>query len=169
MHAFLSLSYSLFFLNFKQQANISHHFAAWISTYPFIQPSILFTMDFVVSKSDAYVSLTSFFFGFCCRIQRENRSSTFRRMGAWVNERFAEEEVVPSNQSATWTWRIRGRNCNGAGPLHGRPGADYQSPDNFTSTWSSASLLPLRRQFTRQLYEWPCLPLFKSRTKLNLY
>lgn len=90
-------------------------------------------------------------------------------MGAWVDERFAEEEVVPSNQSATWTWRIQGRNCNGGGPLHGRPGADYQLPDNFTSTWSSASLLPLRRQFTRQLYEWPCLPLFKSRTKLDLY
>lgn len=28
-------------------------------------------------------------------------------------------------------------------------------------------LSPLRRQFTRQLYEWPVLPIFKSRTKLN--
>jgi len=106
---------------------------------------------------------------FCCRIQRENRSNTFRRMGAWVDERFAEEEVVPSNRSATWTWRIQDRNCNGGGPLHGRPGADYQSPNNFISISLSASLLPLRRQFTRQLYEWPCLPLFKSRTKLDLY
>lgn len=102
------------------------------------------------------------------RIQHKNRNSTFRRMGAWVDDRFAEEEVV-LGQSITWIWRIRGRDCNGGGPLHGRPGADYQSPNNSTSTWPSASLLPLRRQFTRQLYEWPCLPLFKSRTKLDFY
>lgn len=134
----------------------------------FIYSSIHFIHGFSLNADTCIAEIVGYvFFFFCCRIQRENRNSTFRRMGAWVDERFAEEEVVPSNQSATW--RIRGRNCNGGGPLHGRPGADYQSPNNFTSTWSSASLLPLRRQFTRQLYEWPCLPLFKSRTKLDFY
>lgn len=143
-----------------------------LSTYVFIYPPIYFIHRFSLIVNAIYIYIISLrWLGlFYCRIQqRENRSSTFRRMGAWADERFAEEEVVPSNQSATWTWRIRGRNCNGGGPLHGRPGADYQSPDNFTSTRSSASLSPLRRQFTRQLYEWPCLPLFKSRTKLDLY
>ncbi|EZA56495.1 hypothetical protein X777_03116 [Ooceraea biroi] len=103
-------------------------------------------------------------------IQRENRSSTFRRMGAWVDDRFVVEEEVPRNRSnTTWTWN-RGRGCNGGGPSHGRPGPDCQPPNsNCTSTWLPASLLPLRRQFTRQLYEWPCLPLFKSRTKLDFY
>ncbi|KAH0955860.1 hypothetical protein HN011_006171 [Eciton burchellii] len=107
---------------------------------------------------------------YSCRIRHENRSSTFRRMGAWVDDRFAVEEVVPRNQSnSAWTWRNRGRGCNGGGSSHSRSGADYQSSNNRTSSWLPASLLPLRRQFTRQLYEWPCLPLFKSRTKLDFY
>lgn len=119
------------------------------------------------SRPSTYESLIQL--TLCRRIQRENRSSTFRRMGAWVDDRFAEEEVVSSNQSTGRTWRIRGHSCDGGGPLHGRPGADYrQSPNSHASTWSPASLLPLRHQFTRQLYEWPCLPLFKSRTKLDL-
>ncbi|XP_076658109.1 uncharacterized protein LOC143362117 isoform X1 [Halictus rubicundus] len=100
------------------------------------------------------------------RIHHRSRSTTVRRMGAWVNDRFAEEEVVPINQGPRRrkTSGILGHICDGGGP-----GGIYQSSKNFKSSRFSPSLLPLRRQFTRQLYEWPCLPLFKSRTKLNRF
>ncbi|KAG7189709.1 hypothetical protein KM043_017377 [Ampulex compressa] len=99
------------------------------------------------------------------RIHRSRRSITVRRMGAWVDDRFVEEEAVPSDQSPKRrTSRILGQVCDGGGP-----GAVHQLQRKFTSFAWSASLLPLRRQFTRQLYEWPCLPLFKSRTKLDQF
>lgn len=74
-------------------------------------------------------------------------------MGAWVSDRVVEEEVVLRIQD-TWNWTttILGTICDGGG--------------GEREARSSLSLLPLRRQFTRQLYEWPITPLFKSRTKL---
>lgn len=93
-------------------------------------------------------------------------------MGAWVDDRLAEEaEVVPNKKlqregpSTTRTCRILGHVCNGGGV-----GTGQLRPEiTFVSYVASASalLLPLRRQFSRQLYEWPCIPLFKSRTKLD--
>ncbi|KAK2588249.1 hypothetical protein KPH14_004279 [Odynerus spinipes] len=93
-------------------------------------------------------------------------------MGAWVDDRLAEEEeVVPikkQNQqgpSTTRTCRLLGRVCDGGGVGTGqlRPGIIFAP---YVAS-ASALLLPLRRQFSRQLYEWPCIPLFKSRTKLD--
>lgn len=102
------------------------------------------------------------------RIHRKSRSSTVRRMGAWVDDRFAEEEAVPINQGPRRrkASRILGHVCDGGGPdaIHQRTTKNFKN-----SCRSSASLLPLRRQFTRQLYEWPGLPLFKSRTKLDQF
>lgn len=99
-------------------------------------------------------------------------------MGAWVDDRLVEEEEVvlikqqkqkhqhkqgPSRR----TCRIFDRVCDGGGV-----GTGQLRPDiifSYYAAFASALLLPLRRQFTRQLYEWPCLPLFKSRTKLNRF
>lgn len=101
-------------------------------------------------------------------IHRKSRSSTVRRMGAWVDDRFAEEEAVPINQGPRRRKAscILGHVCDGGGPdaIHQRTTKNFKN-----SCRSSASLLPLRRQFTRQLYEWPGLPLFKSRTKLDQF
>lgn len=105
------------------------------------------------------------------RIHRKSRSSTVRRMGAWVDDRFAEEEAVPINQGPRRrkALRILGHVCDGGGPdaTHQRTTTNYRNSCGSSS--SASSLLPLRRQFTRQLYEWPGLPLFKSRTKLDLF
>ena len=90
----------------------------------------------------------------CFSVNQRSRKSTVRRMGAWVNDRVVEEEVVLRvvQDTRKRSTTILGSSCDGGG---GRLQAR-----------SSSSLLPLRRQFTRQLYEWPITPLFKSRTKL---
>lgn len=102
------------------------------------------------------------------RIHRKSRSSTVRRMGAWVDDRFAAEEAVPIIQGPRRrkASRILGHVCDGCGPdaIH----RQCLATSNFADSRVS-SLLPLRRQFTRQLYEWPGLPLFKSRTKLDQF
>lgn len=120
-------------------------------------------------------------------------------MGAWVDDRLAEEEevvVVLTNQEEKTkyqskqegqlkrTYRIlEGRICDGCNWT----GTGQLRPTDiiinniivvvvivivfsyYVAFASALLLLPLRRQFSRQLYEWPCLPLFKSRTKLNRY
>ncbi|XP_012284050.1 uncharacterized protein LOC105701686 [Orussus abietinus] len=73
-----------------------------------------------------------------------------RRMGAWVDDRFEEAEEAVRTRFSRRTGRVLRDVCDGGGA-------------RFPVT---SSLLPLRRQFSRQLYEWPVLPLFKSRTKL---
>lgn len=95
-------------------------------------------------------------------------------MGAWVDDRLVEEEeVVQIKQkkqekqeglSKTRTYHILGHVCDGGGV-----GTGQLCPDIiFALHVASVLLLPLRRQFSRQLlYEWPCIPLFKSRTKLD--
>lgn len=92
-------------------------------------------------------------------------------MGAWVDDRFAVEEAVPIIQGPRRrkASRVPGHVCDGCGPdaIHRRQ--CLATTDLADSRVSPSSLLPLRRQFTRQLYEWPGLPLFKSRTKLDQF
>ena len=77
-------------------------------------------------------------------------------MGAWVNDRYVEAGAVLKKRYTRRTKiKPRSKVCDGGGSEQIR---------SFKSS-SSSSLLPLRRQFARQLYEWPVLSLFKSRTK----
>lgn len=119
-----------------------------------------------------WTRLTRYFI-FVRRIHRKSRSSTVRRMGAWVDDRFAAEEAVPIIQGPRRrkASRILGHVCDGCGPdaIHRQCFATRNFFVLDSPRVSPSSLLPLRRQFTRQLYEWPGLPLFKSRTKLDQF
>lgn len=88
----------------------------------------------------------------CYSAHQRSREKTVRRMGAWVDDRVAEEAVALRTQDTRRTPSILGIICDGGG-------------GDFRSIWSSSSLLSLRRQFSRQLYEWTIVS-FELRTKL---
>lgn len=111
-------------------------------------------------------------FPLCFSIHHRSRRSTVRRMGAWADDRAAVEVVEVVEQSPFGLGlarqqqlprrKSRGLTVRKSGCKFCDAGGSYGRGKHTLLT----SLLPLRRQFTRQLYEWPVLPLFKSRTKL---
>ncbi|XP_015597839.1 uncharacterized protein LOC107268987 [Cephus cinctus] len=113
------------------------------------------------------------------------------RMGAWIRDRkVAVETGILRGRQCSRSHRIfsKGLVCDGGGGFFMWKTGTLSSLSSSSSSSSSptdlynchldiafrscyscsaySTLRPLRRQFTRQLYEWPVLPSFKSRTKL---
>lgn len=121
-------------------------------------------------------------------IHQRSRGSTVRRMGAWAEDRGREE--VEEEEEAVLKTLLHSPNPSQPNNIiissslsstrkstrhHQRRNHSTSNSNRLPPHWRGfgdaaavryprRQLQPLRRQFSRQLYEW--LPLFKSRTKL---